>query len=792
MSALVLPPPKSATNGLDGANGHSGDDTPAPSSSPPKTSKYIEGLIYPPPDIRTIIDRTASFVARSADPTQFEEKLREKHRQDPKFTFVNPTDAYHAYYRHRIEKIKSGEEEPEVQESKKEEEIVQAPDAPFARTKEAIPKEPPAQEFVLAKPSLTALDLDVLKLTALFAARQGQGWVTSLTAREGRNPQFEFLRPTHSLFGYFNRMVDQYTKILIPPPEALEDLAEIKGESGKWKVLERVRERAEWEAYRQEREKRRNDDQEAERKAFAEIDWHDYAIVQTIDFTPADAQSELPPPMSIAEIENMTLAQKKMAALVMETAAPEVEALRAAQAAAENDAATSEPDDSAMQVEEPAVSEAKRKELEEAERARATQALSAAPMKIRKDYVPKTLAAKKAEKTMTTICQICGQSIPVDQLEEHTRIELLDPRWKSQRDALEARRAVGNEQQLGANVVTSLKQLARAFVDDEADEVKRKQLEAEAEAKRKEREKIAWDGFTATKEGTVNKFQSNVNFDEQIASIWKAKGLAGADPSTTGPGIGPSIGPSAGGPSMAPGPPPPALPPSLPPNPLINPATGQAYAAGSVASGPQPATQYGMGFPPPSSFGLPPNPGFMPGPGGFPPQMPPPMGGPMGGMHPSRLAQMSGEGPPHVAGVTRSADEMEGSMPGMGSAPPAKRPKVAKLPEGQYYPEADWIAFHPEPITLSVRLPSADTSEVPLKPEWNMDGSVVEIKDLPVTLLVSTLRERILSYIKSALAAGRVKLSYGNKVLTNSMSLATYNFDDGDEIVLSVRDAKKK
>ncbi|KAG9001555.1 SF3a splicing factor complex subunit [Tulasnella sp. 427] len=792
MSALVLPPPKSASNSVDEANGHAADGDQTSSNAQSKTSKYIEGLIYPPPDIRTIIDRTASFVARSADPTQFEEKLREKHRQDPKFTFVNPTDAYHAYYRHRIEKIESGEEEPEVQETKKEE-PVQAPEATFSATKDIIPKEPPPQDFVLDKPSLTALDLDVLKLTALFAARQGQGWVTALTAREGRNPQFEFLRPNHSLFGYFNRMVDQYTKILIPPPETLEDLAEIKGEGGKWKVLERVRERSEWEAYRREREKRRNDDKEAERKAFAEIDWHDYAIVQTIDFTSADAQSELPPPMSIAEIENMTLAQKKMAAMVMETAAPEVEALRAAQAAAENDGA-SDADDSAMQVEEPALSPAKRKELEEAERAKAAQALSAAPMKIRKDYVPKTLAAKKGDKTMTTICQICGQSIPVDEIEEHTRIELLDPRWKSQRDALEARRATANEQQLGANVVTSLKQLARAFGGDESDDAKRKQLEAEAEVKRKEREKIAWDGYTATKEGTVNKFQSNVNFDEQIASIWKAKGLAGADPSTTGPGIGPSIGPGAAGPSMASGPPPPALPASLPPNPLINPATGQAYAAGSVASGPQPATQYGMPFPPPGSFGLPPNPGFMPGPGGFPPTMPPPMGGPMGmgGMHPSRLAQLTGEGPPPVAGVTRSAEEMEGGVPGMGAAPPAKRPKVAKLPEGQYYPEADWIAFHPEPITLSIRLPSADNSEVPLKPEWNLDGSVVEIKDLPVTLLVSTLRERILSYIKSTLAAGRVKLSYGNKVLTNSMSLATYNFDDGDEIVLSVRDAKKK
>lgn len=249
------------------------------------------------------------------------------------------------------------------------------------------------------------------------------------------------------------------------------------------------------------------------------------------------------------------------------------------------------------------------------------------------------------------------------------RIELLDPRWKTQRDALEARRATANEQQLGANVVTSLKQLARVFGDDETDEAKRKQIEAENEAKRKEREKIAWDGYTATKEGTVDKFRTNVNFDEQIASIWKAKGLGGADPAASGPGIGPSMGPGV---NAAP---PPPLPASLPPNPLINPATGQAYTA-TVASGPQPATsQFGV-FPPSQGFPLPMNPGYGPPPGfGGPPM-------PLGGMHPSRMAQLGGEGPP-VAGVTRSADQMmDGSM---GMMPPAKRPKIQKLPEGQYY-----------------------------------------------------------------------------------------------------------
>ncbi|KAG8891832.1 SF3a splicing factor complex subunit, partial [Tulasnella sp. 403] len=717
MSALVLPPPTNgATNGQKPANGDAMDVSTSGAAAPPKTSKYIEGLIYPPPEIRTIIDRTAAFVARSANPPQFEEKIREKHRQDPKFTFVNPTDSYHAYYKQRIDKIQSGEEDATAPSAGPEAEKVDAAenDGLYSKLKDIIPKEPPPHEFVLEKPLLTAADLDVLKLTALFAARQGHAWVTALSAREGRNPQFEFLRPTHSLFGYFNRMVDQYTKILIPPPETLESLAEIKGENGKWKLLEGIRERAEWESYRREREKKRNDDKELERKAFAEIDWHDYAIVQTIDFTSADAQSELPPPMSIAEVENMTLAQKKMAALIMENAAPEVEAIRAAQAAADADAAAAaaaSANDRAMDMDIEAVDEPRRvrdeaaeKALEESERAKAMQAASAAPMKIRKDYVPKTLGAKSAGKVAMTTCTICGQSIPVDQLDEHMRIELLDPRWKTQRDNLEARRATANEQQLGANVVTSLKQLARVFGDDQADEANRKRIEAENEARRKEREKIAWDGYTATKEGTVNKFQNNVNFDEQIASIWKAKGLGGADPATTGPGIGPSIGPSAGLPAA---PPPPVLPPSLPPNPLINPATGQSYASATVASGPQPASTPFGGFPPPHNFPLPPNPGF--GPPGF--------GGLVGGMHPARLAQLDGI-PGHIAGVTRSADEMDGGM-----MPPPKRPKIAKLPDGQYYTEADWVAFHPDPITLSVRLPSQETTDVPLKPEWNMNGS---------------------------------------------------------------------
>lgn len=261
-----------------------------------------------------------------------------------------------------------------------------------------------------------------MKLTALFTARRGRNFLAALSTREGRNYQFDFLRPTHSLFSYFNRLVDQYSKVLHPPQEMLEQLKERTKDGARWKDLEVGRKRSRWEQVKREKERKREDDKEAERRtccvqhiliflthllsvAFAEIDWHDYAVVQTIEFTAADAASELPPPMSVQEVENMTLAQKRMAAMIMETTAEEIEVQRARQAAAEAEAAAavgtagiSGEDETAMEEsddEDEGQDRRKRDEEErqrEFERARAVQASSmeaGGPMKIRTDYVPK-------------------------------------------------------------------------------------------------------------------------------------------------------------------------------------------------------------------------------------------------------------------------------------------------------------------------------------------------------------------------------------------------------------------
>ncbi|KAF9483802.1 hypothetical protein BDN70DRAFT_873425 [Pholiota conissans] len=737
------------------------------------TVRFTSGLILPPPEIKDVIDRTALFVARSANPPQFEERVREGQRSDPKFSFLNPADPYHAYYRHRMEKVAQGEVDAEPKSKEKEESV--APAEPVD-----IGVEPPPAEFIMELPNISPIDLDFMKLTALFTACRGRSFLADLSAREGRNYQFDFLRPTHSLFGYFNRFVEQYTKVIHPNKEILEQLQERAKDGAQWKTLDDARKHAKWEKNKREKEKKRADDQEAEKRAFAEIDWHDYAIVQTIEFTAVDANSELPPPMSVQEVENMTLAQKRMAAMIMETTADDVEAHRARQAAADAEAAeaaAAESDAEMEQSEDEEDAAAKtKKAAEERQRAIAhAQAVQASamnpsgPMKIRTDYVPK-LGEKKAKIAMTT-CSICGQQIAVDELQEHMRIELLDPKWKEQRDNLEARKAQASQLQTGTNVVSSLQNLARTRVDifgTETDEERRKREEAIEREKRKEREKVVWDGHTSSKANTLDKFSTNVNTDEQIASIHRRKGLGPQEANAIGPGIGPAAVPL----------PLTSLPPAHASLPAPPSGTG-AYSAATVSSGPQPASMYAQPpvmLPPLHYQGM-----DSAQPFGYQPAPAVPAA-----MHPTRMAALAAANNAIQAGMVRSADEMEGAG-GSDEMPSAKRQKVAKLPGGALYPEEDWIAMHPHTISLQVQMPND-----PAKPEWKLQGQIVTIPDLPLTLLVSTLRDRILQHTESAVPASRIRLSYQGKMLTNKESIAMSNLEDEDVLVFSVRDPKKK
>ena len=79
---------------------HDGNDIdptmedPIPATTAPAMD--TPAIILPPPEIRSIVDKTASFVAKSPKPEAFEDKMRARQATDSRFAFMNKEDAYHA------------------------------------------------------------------------------------------------------------------------------------------------------------------------------------------------------------------------------------------------------------------------------------------------------------------------------------------------------------------------------------------------------------------------------------------------------------------------------------------------------------------------------------------------------------------------------------------------------------------------------------------------------------------------------------------------------------------------
>ncbi len=349
-------------------------------------------------------------MCKSPAPQLLEEKIADRQKADPKFSFLKEGDAFNRYYRYMIERVKEDGEQAIVASQANANASAHAGSAAggltpgasaaplaiqMAKKEEKQIEEPPAFEFLVDVPHVTALDLDILRLTALFVARRGRPFLQSLSVQEGRNFQFDFLRPTHSLFGYFNRMVDAYSKVLAPPAELMQSLEAARDEGHKWAVLAAARNRGEWLRSRREKDRKRDAEREAEIKAFQEIDWQDFVVVQTIEFTSTDTTIELPPPPTVREMEKLTLNERKMAALIVEEAGQEADDARAGAGQNGSGAGADGAGDIEVEMDEDSdddeVKERKRKEQEEIQRAREVQAqaMGQAGMRIRTDYVPR-------------------------------------------------------------------------------------------------------------------------------------------------------------------------------------------------------------------------------------------------------------------------------------------------------------------------------------------------------------------------------------------------------------------
>ncbi|KAI5297620.1 hypothetical protein KEM56_004666, partial [Ascosphaera pollenicola] len=230
----------------------------APATTDPAedTNKPPEGIVLPPRDIRTIIEKTAGFVARNGH--VFEDRVREKEKTNPKFSFLNPSDAYAPFYQWRLGEIKAGRGTSTAAGHPGQQAPAQEPEKPKG------PEQPPDFHFSARVPNINALDLDVVNLTALFVAKRGKSFITTLSQKEAGNFQFDFLRPQHSLYQFFTRLVDQYTELLRTDPEGrvaerrrIKELE--KNVNNKHHILDRARKRAEWSKYQEQQKQKKEE-----------------------------------------------------------------------------------------------------------------------------------------------------------------------------------------------------------------------------------------------------------------------------------------------------------------------------------------------------------------------------------------------------------------------------------------------------------------------------------------------------------------------------------------------------
>jgi splicing factor 3A subunit 1 len=140
---------------------------------------------------------------------------------------LNFGDPYHTYYQHKIKEIKEN-----VSQEKNNSLFALPKPAPQLVTviEPEIPKEPPPDwEFMVDPPNISRRHLDIVKLTAQFVARNGAHFMDQLMMREQKNEMFDFLRRNHILFTYFTKLVEQYSKILMPSYVQLEKLRQLVG-----------------------------------------------------------------------------------------------------------------------------------------------------------------------------------------------------------------------------------------------------------------------------------------------------------------------------------------------------------------------------------------------------------------------------------------------------------------------------------------------------------------------------------------------------------------------------------
>ncbi|KAG9154027.1 hypothetical protein Leryth_000534 [Lithospermum erythrorhizon] len=739
------------------------------------------GIIYPPPDIRNIVDKTSQFVAKNGP--EFEKRIMASNAGNMKFNFLTSSDPYHAYYQHRLSEARSQNQSSEpsqegavdsiadaAAEAKPDAEARPDPSAQFRPVRKVL--EPPeAEQYTVRIPEgITGEELDIIKLTAQFVARNGKPFLSGLTSREMNNPQFHFLKPTHSMFMFFTSLADAYSKVLMPPTKLTEKLR--NNVVDMTTVLERCLHRLEWERSQEQARQKAENEIEQERVQMAVIDWHDFVVVESIDFAD-DEDEELPPPMTLEEVIRRSKISNVEEEEIVEPG-KEVEM---------------EMDEEEVQLVEEGMRAASLEENGDRKivEGRVIAEEDEAPMRIVKNWKrPEDRIPAERDPTKYVVSPITGELIPMSEMSEHMRISLIDPKYKEQKDRMFAKikeTTLAQDDEISRNIVTLAK--TRPDIFGTTEEEVSNAVMAEIEKKKDEQPKqVIWDGHTASigRTATQALSQNAVGEDQNDYMVNDARNLPGpaAPPHPLRPGV----------PSIRPLPPPPGLQLNMPR--LPNVVQYSTPTGGGVLAPPPPRPSMVNMMPSVRPPGPPTQ--MMPGQQQFMVNRPQ--------MHPSMMMNQQGIPVPAPPGsqFTPRPYAPQMSQTGMPMAPPppmhqgippppppeeAPPPlpdepelKKQKLDDSSLIPEDQFLAQHSGPARITIVVPHVD--------DLSLKGQTLEIMVQSLSETVAILKEKIAG--ETQLPSNKQKLSGKAGFLKDNLSLAYYNLTPGETLNLSLRE----
>ncbi|KAL7069312.1 Surp module domain-containing protein [Cryptosporidium serpentis] len=422
------------------------------------------GLIYPPPELRAVIDKTAQFVAKNG--SEFESRILSE-QSNARFAFLLQDNPYNAYYCKRVESFRSGTDnrdfgpivpqaiidmrkrEDEKQRQKKEILMLTSYESDLGYINGDVeePKEPRPDKYTVESPIISSVDNIIIKITAMFVARNGKQFLLGLTQREANNQQFDFLKPGHALFNYFADLVEAYSLCLIPKKDLIQELKE--DSKNLQSILRRCYNRYRWDYKRDYEERKKAKVLEEERQQIAEINWHEFIVVESVDFEKELMREEqgkgdlskLPPPIDFSNLDTIIIPQPLSE--LSETLRSEL--LQIYDIEPQIIVIEEKPEESESQ-EEIDFNNKDSCKLEDKTKEDIVVAPDMSNIKIIKDYVRKPKRRgffSEPNKDLSNTkgqplypCPITGQMIPASEMSSHLRILLLDPKWKQQKDNL--------------------------------------------------------------------------------------------------------------------------------------------------------------------------------------------------------------------------------------------------------------------------------------------------------------------------------------------------------------------